>query len=173
MTRLKAFSAGKGYRRVVIGVFLTFVILSLGGSTILSAEYYTVFDTVARFNPYIVALTKGYTGEDSRLITLYLKVPNVGNRPIHVYEYGIYLYLNDHNVAHVDVYPDWTLPPASNETLVVYFTITGGFAEFIIQAEQSGQWNWNILFPMRFDVGWLSITASQLGQSWVGIEEVV
>lgn len=173
MTRLKGLFPGKGYRYLVIGVFLASLILSLGGSTILSAEYYAVFDTVNRFNPHVIALTKGDLSEDSRLITVYLKVPNAGSRPIYLYEYGIYLYLNDHNVGIQDVHPDLTLSPASNETLIVYLTITGGFAQFIIQAEQSGQWNWDILYPMRFDVGWLSLRAPQLRQSWVGIEEVI
>jgi LEA14-like dessication related protein len=172
MKRLRALVRKPRYRHLAIAFFVASVILCSFGSASLSVEYSAVFDTFGRFGPYVVALTKGIVSEDSRLITVYLKVPNSGTRPIYLYEYGVYLYLNDHAVAQRDIFPNLTLQPGSNDTLLVQFTVTTGYVQYIIDAEQTDQWNWIIRFPMRLYVGWLTIRASQLGQTWSGIEEV-
>jgi hypothetical protein len=99
-------------------------------------------------------------------------VPNNSSRPVLLYEYGVILTLNNEFIAQRDVYPNLTLQPGSNETLVVSFTVTGRYAQFIIQAEQSGQWNWDIAYPMRFYVDWLFVMAQNFHEPWSGIQEV-
>lgn len=171
MTQLRAAARKRHYRHLVIALFVASIIVSSAGSLVLSVEYFTVFETANRFNPYVFALTKENVTEDSRLISVYLRLPNTGSRSIFIFEYGILLTLNDHFVAQRDAYPNLTINPSSNATLVVQFTVTSGYAEVIIQAEQSDQWNWNIRYPMRLTVGWLSITASHFQQPWSGIQE--
>jgi hypothetical protein len=171
MSGLKAFAGKARYGHVVIAFFIAAVIVSSAGSLVLSVEYFTVFDTANRFTPSVFALTKQNVTEDSRLISVYLRLLNTGSRPVFIFEYGVLLTLNGQFVAQRDVYPALTIDPDSNETLVVQFTVISGYAQVIIQAEQLGQWDWDIRYPMRFTVGWLSVTASHFRQAWSGIQE--
>lgn len=171
MSSLKAFARKAQYRYIVLFVFAAAIVISSAGSLVLTVQYITVFDTANRFNPSVVSLTKQNVTADSRLISVYIRLPNEGSRPINIFEYGIYLFLNGGFVAHRDVFPDLTVEPFTNETLLVQFTVTGGYAQVVLQAEQSGQWNWDIRYPMRIRVVWLAITAAYFQQAWTGIQE--
>jgi len=171
MSGLRALRRKAHYGHVVIAFFIAAVIVSAAGSLVLSVEYFTVFDTAGRFTPSVFALTKQNVTEDSRLISVHLRLLNTGSRPVFIFEYGVLLTLNGQFVAQRDAYPALTIEPDSNQTLVVQFTVTGGYAQVIIQAELSEQWDWDIRYPMRFTVGWLSVTASHFRQAWSGIQE--
>lgn len=173
MSGLRALARKARYRNLVIAFFVASVIVSSAGSLVLSIEYFAVFETANRFNPSVFRLTKQNVTEDSRLISVYLRLPNMGSRPVFIFEYGVFLTLNGQFVAQRDAYPALTIEPASNDTLVVQFTVTSGYAQVIIQAEESAQWNWSIRYPMRFRVGWLSVTAAHFQQLWLGIQEEV
>jgi hypothetical protein len=172
MSRLKVLAGKTQYRHVVIGIFVASVLICSFGDVALSIEYSTVFGAASQFIPHVLLLTKQYVSADARLVTVYVNVPNNSSRPVLLYEYGVILTLNNEFIAQRDVYPNLTLQPGSNETLVVSFTVTGRYAQFIIQAEQSGQWNWDIAYPMRFYVDWLFVMAQNFYEPWSGIQEV-
>ena len=164
--------AGKvGYRHVVFAFFTASVVLCVVASVALSGEYFIVFDAASQFNPRVLSLTKQNVSESARIITVNLNVRNPSSRPILLYGYTVSLELNGQFIAQRDVYPSLTLEPGSNRTLIESFTVIGGYAQYILQAEQSGQWNWRITYPMRFYVDWLYVTAENFGELWSGIQE--
>jgi len=173
MSRLKALAAKTRYRHIVFAFFVASVIVCSVGSVGVSVEYTAAFDAANRFIPHLLLLTKQYVSADARLITVYVNVPNNSSRPVFLYEYGVILTLDGEFIAHRDSYPSLTLEPGSNQTLIEVFTLTGRYAQLIIQAEQSGQWNWDIRYPMRFYVGWLFVVAENFGEVWLGIQEVL
>jgi hypothetical protein len=172
MNRLKALAGRAHYRQVVIGVFIASVLICSFADVALAIEYSTVFGAASQFLPHVLSLTKQNVTADARVITVCIDVPNNTSRPVLLYEYGVILTLNGQFIAQRDVFPNLMLQPGSNETLTASFTVTGRYAQFIIQAEQSGQWNWVIAYPMRFYIDWLFVMAQNFHEPWSGIQEV-
>jgi hypothetical protein len=163
------------YRQITTAIFIIFFAGTGVGSAFLSVDYFTVYDTMNRFSAsgiQVTALYKADLPEDARLITVVLEVSNPGSRPFYFFEYGILLYLNGRQIAHRDTYPQVWMNPGDNMTLVIDLTITGYWAEQVIDAENSNEWNWYVLHPVRIVVVWLSGTLAFLGTSWQGIDEV-
>jgi len=122
----------------------------------MAADYVTVYQTVCNFSPYITRITRSGTGEDQRNITIYMNLANSGSRPIYIYQYGIHLELNGNFVAdQQEFFPDLWLQPGDNITITITLVVVSSFVQPILEAEESGQWEWLILFSMRIWIVWL------------------
>lgn len=173
MMRVKQAIYKTKYRNVVTAIFFLSIVACGVGSVILSTEYFAVYDTANHFSPRITRFAKSAPSPNTRLLIIELHIDNNGSRLLHVFGYGIIVYLNGHQVAQQDTYNDIFLLPGQEITLIIRLDVTGNYAQQIIDAEQSGEWNWFIRHPMRLYVGgWLYLVMAHLATPWLGIEEV-
>ncbi len=173
MKRVKQAISKPTYQNVVTAIFFLSVIVCGIGSVVLSIEYLAVYDTANRFLPEVTRIAKSILSEDARFLTVEIPVRNDGSRLLHIWAYNVYVELNGEVIANRDVFRDIFLQPGQEELIQQNFTVTDGFAQRIINAEQSGEWNWFIRFPMRVYVGgWLYVAFGHFAMSVTGVEEV-
>ncbi|MFX1562773.1 MAG: hypothetical protein ACFFDP_05655 [Promethearchaeota archaeon] len=159
------------YRKVAITIFVIGVVLSGAGIVIISTDFVQVYNTINHFIPHITNVQKADLGGDDRRINVILNVENSGTRSIFIEEYGLILYLNGEYVISILSFPDRTLEPSTNETLLLTADVTNALVQPILDAEGSGEWNWEIRYPMRLYISWLYIVPQYWG-TWEGVEEV-
>jgi hypothetical protein len=184
----KVYSRKPRYTQLVALIFIGFVIAAGVGVIILDIDFFSVFDTANRFIPRVTRFTKTDPegSGDSRNLTLYLSLANPGSRRIFFIREGdptrptnidVRIWLNGRFITSQEIRPDLVLLPGSDFTLVVNFTVedvydSTSYGSQIVEAEESGEWNWEIMYPMRIFVEWLYIRESHLRSPWSGIEEV-
>lgn len=176
MKRLKQAIYKPKYRHLVTALFFLSVTACAVGSLILSIEYLAVYDTANHFSPHVTRLAKAAPSVDTRLLIVDLHIDNNGTRIVHIFGYAVIVYLNGHQVAQQDVYNDIYLDPGEDITLTFYLEVSGLYAQRIVDAESSGQWNWLVRHPIRLYIGggdWLYIVMAHLSTEWLGVEEVI
>ncbi len=173
MSGVRRITSKSIYKKAFTGIFFLCVIASGIGSIFLSVEYFAVYDTANNFHPRVTGLEKSAPSASERLLIVDLTIANNGTRIVHIFGYGIIILLNSHQVAQRDTYEDIFLQPGQEITLTIRLLTTGFYAQQIIDAEVSGEWNWVIRHPMRLYVGgWLYVVLAYLATPWTGIEEV-
>jgi hypothetical protein len=161
------------YQTIVTGIFFLSVIICGIGSVVLSIEYLAVYDTANKFLPQVTRIAKSTISEEARSIVVEIETRNDGSRLLHIWGYRVLIILNDAVIANRDVFRDIFLQPGQVLIIEENFTIIGSFAQRIIDAEQSDEWNWIIQYPMRVYVGgWLYVSYGHFAVSLTGVEEV-
>lgn len=184
----KIYSRKPQYTQIVAVIFIGCVIGAGLGVVILDNDFFSVFDTANRFIPRITRFTKSPEegGGDSRNLTLYLNLANPGSRRVIFIREGdptrptnidVRIWLNGHFITSQEIRPNLVLSPGSDFTLIVNFSVedlydSSSYGSQIAEAEESGEWNWDIQYPMRIFVEWLYLRESHLRAPWSGIEEV-
>lgn len=173
MKRLKETLSRPTYRKSVTVLFFACVIICGAGSVILSFDYLAVYDTANNFSAGVSNVLKATVDSETRIITVILRIYNNGSRPIRIFGYSVIVELNDGFVAQRDIFDDDVyLNPGTFDTIIFDLIVTGLYAQRIIDAEQTGEWNWLIRYPMRVYVAWLYVAFSYLGEVWHGVVEV-
>lgn len=173
LKRFKQAISKPKHQTIITTIFFLSVIVCGIGSVVLSIEYLAVYDTANKFLPQVTRIAKSIISEDSRSVVVEIQTVNNGTRLLHIWGYRVLLELNENVIANRDIFRDIFLQPGQATIIEENFTIIGGFAQHIIDAEQSGEWNWIIQYPMRVYVGgWLYVSYGHFASSWTGIEEV-
>jgi LEA14-like dessication related protein len=159
------------YRKIVTALFAIGIISSGIGIVILASDFVQVYNTINQFAPQISRIEKSDLGDDDRGLVVDINVANPGSRSIFIEEYGFIIYLNEEYIISLIMFPDRTLEPNTNETLTISVDVTNALVQTILDAEISGEWNWEIRYPMRLCISWLYIVPQYYG-TWEGVEEV-
>ena len=158
---------------MVTAIFFLSVIVCGIGSVVLSIEYLAVYDTANKLLPEVTRIAKSTLSEDARSLVVEIQARNDGTRLLHIWGYNVYVELNGQTIANRDVFQDLFLQPGQVLIIEENFTVVGGFAQRIVDAEQSGEWNWFIRYPMRVYIGgWLYVAYGHFAMSVTGVEEV-
>lgn len=169
MLRLKKTMSGALYRKAVTALFIGCVIVCGAGSVFLSFDYLAVYNTANSLSVGITQVINAVVDPDSRLLTITLRIENRGSRILDIYRYDITVWLNDRYIAQEPGETRLLLEPGEYDTRIFNILVDDIYAERIIEAEQSGQWNWIIQYPMRMWISWLHVTFSYLGEEWQGV----
>ncbi|MFX0096125.1 MAG: hypothetical protein ACFE7E_00025 [Candidatus Hodarchaeota archaeon] len=126
-------------------VFISIVLVSFGLTSFMGYQYLQVNGALSSFDMTVTEVFGESIGSDTSQIRVTIMYRNLGTIPISMSFYQFILYLNGANV-YVNTYQeDRDFPPGSNFTTVIHTTITGPRNDVVLQANSTGQWNWDIV----------------------------